>query len=145
MGGWGALTGARRLLFTYFVLVLLAFTALIYLTVLCFLSAKSEQQLGSLVEAFWPLVAAALHQESALYDTSRAQQAAASAAHLLRSAGSLCSASAALLLLALWASSRIAGHDWSACESRSKARAVQSPLPSFTSSLSQCLRASPSQ
>jgi hypothetical protein len=58
------------------------------------------------------LVSAALQQEAALYDTSRARAATGAAARLLGDAGRMCVASAALLLVALVCASRVAGHAW---------------------------------
>ena len=112
LGLWAAVSGARRTLFAFFCSVLLAATALVYASVLCFVYASSEQSTSQLVAAYWDLVSAALEQESTLYDTSRAQKVAALASRLLTDAGRMCIASAWLMFIALVCASRIAGHDW---------------------------------
>lgn len=111
-GFWAAVVGARRTLFVYFCGVLLAATVLVYVSALCFLYASSDKATGELVAAYWDLVAAALQQESTLYDTSVAQKATATASRLLHNAGNMCIASAVLLLVALFCASRVAGHAW---------------------------------
>jgi hypothetical protein len=64
------------------------------------------------VSTYWDLVAAALQQESKVYDTSKALAATATASKLLHDAGNMCIASAVLLLVALFCASRVAGHAW---------------------------------
>ena len=112
LGFWAAVSGARRTLFMFFCSVMLTATVLVYASALCFTYAASEQTTSQLVSAYWDLVSAALDQEAALYDTSRAKAVAGVASKLLRDAGNMCIASAVLMLVALVCASRIAGHDW---------------------------------
>ena len=112
LGFWAAVSGARRTLFMFFCSVMLTATVLIYASALCFVYASSEQTTSQLVSTYWDLVSAALDQEAALYDTSRAKAVAGVASKLLKDAGNMCIASAVLMLVALVCASRIAGHDW---------------------------------
>jgi len=112
LGFWAAVSGWRRTLFMFFCSVLLVATALVYVSALCFVYAASEAATSQLVQSYWSLVSAALEQEEALYDTSRAQAVAHTAAKLLTDAGRMCIASAVFMLVALVCASRIAGHSW---------------------------------